>query len=179
MLCSICSRLEGLLPNPFSSWILKPEAFVVQVTCRLAAREEIAIAGILWSLSIREPILTRDGSMTVPCRPRLTIELALSLRYPRDREVRLREERRSYLPAPLFLEDAFWINLPVAIDSRSMGIDAAVGNASLHAVDNNSRFLGRSTTAPSAATEILAIPEYWEKHLFSILDLSRFQYAGG
>lgn len=114
-----------------------------------------------------------------PMPPSTDYRARLSLRYPRDREVRLREERRSYLPAPLFLEDAFWINLPVAIDSRSLGIDAAVGNASLHAVDNNSRFLGRSTTAPSAATEILAIPEYWEKHLFSILDLSRFQYAGG
>ncbi len=114
-----------------------------------------------------------------PLPPTSDFRARLSLRYPRDREVRLREERRSYLPVPLFLEDAFWINLPVAIDSRSLGIDAAVGNASLHAVDNNSRFLGRSTTAPSAATEILAIPEYWEKHLFSILDLSRFQYAGG
>ncbi|MBU61965.1 MAG: hypothetical protein CMI26_05640 [Opitutae bacterium] len=114
-----------------------------------------------------------------PMPPSADYRARLSLRYPREREVRLREERRSYLPTPLFLEDAFWINLPVAIDSRSLGIDAAVGNASLHAVDNNSRFLGRSTTAPSAATEILAIPEYWEKHLFSILDLSRFQYAGG
>jgi hypothetical protein len=114
-----------------------------------------------------------------PMPPTTDYRARLSLRYPRDRELRLREERRSYLPVPLFLEDVFWINLPVAIDSRSLGIDAAVGNASLHAVGNNSRFLGRSTTAPSAATEILAIPEYWEKHLFSILDLSLFQYAGG
>jgi len=114
-----------------------------------------------------------------PMPPTTDYRARLTLRHPRDREVRLREERRSYLPVPLFFDDTFWINLPVAIDSRSLGIDAAVGNASLHAVDNNSRFLGRSTTAPSAATEILAIPEYREKHLFSILDLSRFQYAGG
>ncbi len=114
-----------------------------------------------------------------PIPPTADYRARISLRNPRDRATRLREERRSYLPAPLFIDDAYWINLPVALDSRSLVIDAAVANASLRAVDNNARFLGRQTTAPAAATEILAVPEYWEKHLFSILDLSRFQYAGG
>ena len=114
-----------------------------------------------------------------PIPPTVDYRARISLRYPRDRVARLREERRSYLPVPLFLKDAYWINLPVAIDSLSLGIDAAVASASLRAVDNNARFLGRESTAPGAATEILAVPEYWEKHLFSILDLSRFQYAGG
>ena len=35
------------------------------------------------------------------------------------------------------------------------------------------------TIAPAAAAEILAIPEIWEKRLFSIVDLSEFQFAGG
>lgn len=113
-----------------------------------------------------------------PIPPTADYRARIRLRNPRDFDARLREERRSYLPAPLFLE-AHWIDLPVAVDSLSLGIDAAVANASLRAVDNNSRFLGRQSTAPAAATEILAVPEYWEKHLFSIIDLSRFQYAGG
>ena len=33
--------------------------------------------------------------------------------------------------------------------------------------------------ANAAASEILAIPEFWEKRIFSILDMSRFQFAGG
>ena len=114
-----------------------------------------------------------------PIPPTADFRARISLRNPRGRTSRLREERRSYLPAPLFIDDAYWINLPVALDSRSLVIDAAVANASLRAVDNNARFLGRQTTAPAAATEILAVPEYCEKHLFSILDLYRFQYAGG
>ena len=31
----------------------------------------------------------------------------------------------------------------------------------------------------ATAIEILAIPEFWEKHLFSVIDLSEIQIAGG
>ncbi len=113
-----------------------------------------------------------------PLPPAKDFRARLLLRYPGDRESRLREERRSYLPAPLFLEEAHWINLPVLMDDLHLGLDAAAANASLRAVNNNVRFFGHATTTPASAAEILAIPEYWEKHLFSLIDLSRFQYAG-
>jgi len=113
-----------------------------------------------------------------PLPPTPDFRARITLRFPQDRASRLREERRSYLPIPLFL-GAHWIGLPVASDDRSIGIDAAAANGSLWAVDNNARFVGKGSVAPAATTEILAVPEYWEKHVFSILDLSRFQFASG
>ena len=59
------------------------------------------------------------------------------------------------------------------------GIDAAAANMSLGAIDNYRRFLEKPTLAPAAAAEILAIPEIWGKRLFSIVDLSEFQFARG
>ena len=47
------------------------------------------------------------------------------------------------------------------------------------AISNYQRFLDRATIAPAAVTEILAIPEIWEKRTYSILDLSKFQFANG
>ncbi len=113
-----------------------------------------------------------------PLPPTPDFRARIALRFPQDRASRLREERRSYLPIPLFL-GAHWIGLPVASDDRSIGIDGASANGSLWAVDNNSRFVGKGSVAPAATTEILAVPEYWERHVFSILDLSRFQFASG
>jgi hypothetical protein len=72
-----------------------------------------------------------------------------------------------------------WINLPVAKDSASLGVEAAVANASLWNVGNNRRFLDRKSTAPAAAIEILAVPELWDRHLFSVLSLEKYQYSGG
>ena len=96
-----------------------------------------------------------------------------------DRQRRNEEERKSYLPARLFLGDTHWINLAVAMDNLNLGIAAAAANMSLGAIDNYRRFLEKPTLAPAAAAEILAIPEIWEKRLFSIVDLSEFQFAGG
>lgn len=101
------------------------------------------------------------------------------LRYPGDREKRVGEERKSYLPARLFLKDVHWINLAVAMDSLNLGIDGAAANFSLGAIDNAQRFLEKPTLAPAAVAEILAIPEIWQKRVFSIVDLSKFQFAGG
>ena len=101
------------------------------------------------------------------------------LRYPKDREKRVVEERKSYLPARLFLGDVHWINLAVAMDSLNLGIDGAAANFSLGAIDNARRFLEKPTLAPAAVAEILAIPEIWQKRVFSIIDLSKFQFAGG
>ena len=101
------------------------------------------------------------------------------LRYPKDREKRIVEERKSYLPSRLFLGEVHWINLAVAMDSPNLGIDGAAANFSLGGIDNAQRFLDKQTLAPAAVAEILAIPEIWQKRVFSIIDLSKFQFAGG
>lgn len=101
------------------------------------------------------------------------------LRFPSDRKKRIEEERKSYLPALLFLGDVYWINLAVAMDSVNMGINGASTNLSLGAIDNYQRFLAKPILGPAATAEILAIPEIWQKRAFSILDLSKFQFAGG
>ena len=101
------------------------------------------------------------------------------LRFPLKREKRIEEERKSYLPALLFLGDVHWINLAVAMDSVNMGINGSATNLSLGAIDNYQRFLEKPTLGPAATAEILAIPEIWQKRVFSIVDLSKFQFAGG
>ena len=101
------------------------------------------------------------------------------LRFPLNREKRIEEERKSYLPALLFLEDVHWINLAVAMDSVNMGINGAATNLSLGSIDNYQRFLEKPTLGPAATAEILAIPEMWQKRVFTIVDLSKFQFAGG
>jgi hypothetical protein len=77
------------------------------------------------------------------------------------------------------LDDVFWINLAVCEDSLNIGIDGAATNMSTGAISNHHRFLEKPTLAPAAVTEILAIPEIWEKRTYSIVDLSKFQFAGG
>ena len=103
----------------------------------------------------------------------------LYLDYPDQPDKRQELERKSYLPACLFTEDTYWINVAVAMDDLMLGIDGAVGSLTLGASSNTDRFLKEKTMANAAASEILAIPEFWEKRIFSILDMSRFQFAGG
>ena len=59
------------------------------------------------------------------------------------------------------------------------GVDGAASNISLGAINNNARFLQKKTMAPATVAEILAIPEIWEKRIFSILDFSNYQIANG
>lgn len=89
------------------------------------------------------------------------------------------DERKSFLPAPLFQETDFWINLPMAADSEALGVSGAMGNATLWAVSNNTRFLSSPANAPVAAAEIAAIPEYRGKWVFTIMTLERYQFMGG
>jgi hypothetical protein len=65
------------------------------------------------------------------------------------------------------------------MDSLNLGIDGAAANFSMGSIDNARRFLEKPTLAPAAVTEILAIPEIWQKRVFSIVDLSKFQFAAG
>jgi hypothetical protein len=98
---------------------------------------------------------------------------------PNDYKTRLINERKSMLPSCLFEEDVHWINLSVLCDSRILGIEGAVSNLTLNACSNTGRFHQDPTIGHAATVEILAIPEFWNKRLFSILDLSSFQVAGG
>lgn len=100
-------------------------------------------------------------------------------KYPLNPDKRLLEERKSFLPSCLFDENVFWINLAVARDHQFLGIDGVVSNLTLKACSNTKRFEGDGTIGSATAVEILSIPEYWEKRLFSILDLATFQVAGG
>jgi len=101
------------------------------------------------------------------------------LQYPYQPEIRRDLERRSDLPAGLFIHDTHWINLAVAMDDPALGIYGATENITLGACSNTARFLKDPTMTNAAVTEILAIPEFWDKRLFSILDMNTFQFAGG
>jgi hypothetical protein len=105
--------------------------------------------------------------------------IRLILKYPNQEEVRRLEGRKSYLPHCLFGEDIWWINLAKASDDEVLGIRGAVVSSTLNAAGNSERFTNDSVIGPANAVEILAIPELWEKHLFSVMDLSRSQFAGG
>ena len=100
------------------------------------------------------------------------------LQFPAEPERRQIEERKSYLPALLF-KDAFWINLAVPMDDVFLGVDGAAANISLGAVNNYGRFLQKATMGPATIAEIMAIPEIWDKRIFSILDFSTYQVANG
>jgi len=119
------------------------------------------------------PIWVHDS----PMPPTIHDRARFFLKYPQNRLNRLAEERKSYLPSLLFLNDVFWINLAVAMDHLSLGIEGASANITTGAISNYQRFLNKPTLAPATVTEILAIPEIWEKRLYSIIDLSQYQFA--
>ena len=100
------------------------------------------------------------------------------LKFPTDATARLQQERKSYLPAPIF-EDAYWINLAVPKDDVFLGIDGASSNMTLGSMSNHGRFRQKKTMAPATVAEVMAIPEIWDKRIFSILDFSTFQIANG
>lgn len=114
-----------------------------------------------------------------PLPPAKHDRAAYYLSHPQNRDKRLVEERKSFLPRILFQDDIYWINLSVAMDDPHLGIDGACSNLTLGAINNFQRFLQSATLAPAAVAEILAIPEIWSKRLFSLIDLSKFQFAGG
>ena len=100
------------------------------------------------------------------------------LKYPSAPQRRIIEERKSYLPAMLF-EDAYWINLAIPMDDVFLGLDGAASNMSLGAISNHGRFTLKKTMAPATVAEVMAIPEIWDKRIFSILDFSNYQIANG
>jgi len=114
-----------------------------------------------------------------PMPPSMGDRARLFITHPHNPETRKTEERKTLLPACLFLSDRYWINLATPKDDHILGIDGAITNVTLNASSNSERFREDSTMGPAAATEILAIPEIWEKHLFSLMDLSKMQIADG
>lgn len=100
------------------------------------------------------------------------------LKNAQQAEKRITEERRSFLPA-VFLSGAYWINLAVPMDDPFLGLDGASANLTLGSISNYGRFLNKKTLSAATVAEVLAIPEIWEKRLFTILDLTTFQVANG
>jgi hypothetical protein len=119
------------------------------------------------------PVWVHDS----PMPPTIHDRARFFLKFPQNRMQRLAEERKSYLPSLLFLNDVFWINLTVAMDHLTLGIDGASSNITTGAISNYERFLNKPTLAPATVTELLAIPEVWKKRLYSIIDLSQYQFA--
>ena len=119
------------------------------------------------------------GSTTVQCLPHCTIVPVFLLISLWIETGGCKRSERVISPVLFFLKNVFWINLAVASDHINLGINGASANMSTGAISNYQRFLDRATIAPAAVTEILAIPEIWEKRTYSILDLSKFQFANG
>ena len=114
-----------------------------------------------------------------PIPPAMGDRAELLIKYPNNSDIRSDLERKSALPASLFFGKTYWINLATAMDDYYLGINGACSNASVNASSNTQRFRKDFTMGPAAVTEILAIPEFWEKQLFSLIDLRAFQIAGG
>lgn len=87
--------------------------------------------------------------------------------------------RKSFLPVPLFLNVDFWINLPVITDMDSIGVSAALANASIWNMSNSERFFEATANAPVAVAEVMAIPELNESLLLNILSFQYGQVVGG
>ncbi len=114
-----------------------------------------------------------------PMPPSMAYRAELLIKHPQNSEIRRNLGRKSLLPACLFLNDTYWVNVATAKDDPYLGINGAISSVSINGSSNTERFRKDSTLAPATATEILAIPELWEKQLFSIIDLSDIQIAGG
>ena len=114
-----------------------------------------------------------------PLPPAIRDQTELMFKYPKESQIRSKLERQSRLPACLFLENTYWINLATAMDDHYLGINGAITGITLNASSNTQRFRKDLTMGSANALEMLAIPELWEKRLFSVLDLTKMQIAGG
>jgi len=96
-----------------------------------------------------------------------------------DIDVKLQDDRKSYLPVPLLLDVDFWVNLPVVSDHPDLGINGVLANATLWNVSNQYRFMSNTVGASAAIAEIAAIPELRRGLVFSIVSLEKLQFMGG
>ena len=87
-----------------------------------------------------------DSSMP----PVLHDRIKLFNNFPENLSKRLEEERKSYLPSILFLNDYFWLNIAVLKDHVNLGVDAASANVTTGAISNHKRFLKKSNFSNSS-----------------------------
>ncbi|MDR1818578.1 MAG: hypothetical protein LBR07_10565 [Puniceicoccales bacterium] len=92
---------------------------------------------------------------------------------------RMLSDKQSMLPASLFLQMDFWLNLAVALDSPALGVSGALGNATIWNISNQRRFLDNPANAQKVAIEVAAIPEFQRSLVFHVLALERYQFVGG
>jgi hypothetical protein len=89
------------------------------------------------------------------------------------------DDRKSFLPVALLYQMEFWLNLPVALDSASLGVSGALGCSTIWNISNQRRFLDNAENAQKAAVEIAGSPEFQSTLVFHLLSLQRYQYVGG
>ena len=98
-----------------------------------------------------------------PMPPSIEDSTQLMLQFPRDPDSRSKLGRQSKLPACLFLENTYWINLATAMDDYYLGINGAITGITLNASSNTQRFREDLTMGSANAVEMLYVLNFGRK----------------
>lgn len=150
---------------------LREAGFLPPLSARRSDFEGVPVYAIREG-NFYDPVWFYDNPL--PSHNPTTLELGLM-----DEEALNPEDRKSFIPIPLIAQADFWINLPMVVDSQSIGVSGALANATLWNASNTRRFLRSPANAPVAVAEMAAVPELWESWAFTLLTLERYQFVGG